>query len=404
LTLLGIASPVLGVEGNEFEKLVSETLSLMDVLQKSGLDASIIRGVLNDAVKAVDSSPQALTPVSVIKDINRIVRKTVNALQVDYERTSKAFEIISKTYAYAYKTLGDAVSASILDAARQLAESALDSIKEDSSLKLLGNSEILLEGLNRVTAGGKLNLRVSRSETGESETTVATIPTSRDVVRVYLSEEKTKTDDNVVTTRKAFINLGNTIIIQKETISSVQPSATLVKEVHLGVNTALGAVVELREERANRFTLDKIEYDVVVKEYSLDQNSLRLLLSSNASHAGRVIILDVDRGIVRKYLQRDVAVKVDGKPAKLVDSVEDMLSGRLDSPSYFLAITAQGLQIVLYIPHWSDKLVVIGSSTALTFQISIPSTLGPETQLWATTFAALILASSVFVMRLRGRT
>jgi len=402
LTLLGIASPVLGVEGNEFEKLVSETLSLMDVLQKSGLDASIIRGVLNDAVKAVDSSPQALTPVSVIKDINRIVRKTVNALQVDYERASKAFEIISKTYAY--KTLGDAVSASILDAARQLAESALDSIKEDSSLKLLGNSEILLEGLNRVTAGGKLNLRVSRSETGESETTVATIPTSRDVVRVYLSEEKTKTDDNVVTTRKAFINLGNTIIIQKETISSVQPSATLVKEVHLGVNTALGAVVELREERANRFTLDKIEYDVVVKEYSLDQNSLRLLLSSNASHAGRVIILDVDRGIVRKYLQRDVAVKVDGKPAKLVDSVEDMLSGRLDSPSYFLAITAQGLQIVLYIPHWSDKLVVIGSSTALTFQISIPSTLGPETQLWATTFAALILASSVFVMRLRGRT
>jgi hypothetical protein len=268
----------------------------------------------------------------------------------------------------------------------------------------LKSSEILLEGFNSITGGGKLSLRVIRSEKGEAETTIATIPTSKDVVRVYLSEEKTRAADNsVVTTRKAFINLGKTIIIQKETISNIQPAEDQNKEVHLGYNTALGAVIELREESTNRITLDKTEYDVAVKEFSFEQNSLRLLLSSNTSQSGRIIILDVDRGVARKYMQTEIAVKVDGKPAKLVDSVADMLSGKLDTPAYFLAITGKGLQIVLYIPHWSDKLVVIGPSTALSFQISVPGTLGTETQVWATTLAAVLLASSLLVRRFRER-
>jgi hypothetical protein len=394
-----------GVVGNE---LVSETLSILDLLQKQGIDVTVFRKVLNDVVQAADTKGATaitLSPEStqIVKDINRIGRKALKAVEVDLEKTRKALEIISTTYVY--RTLNNPVSSTILDAARQLAESALDNVKkEDGSEGLLKCSEILLEGFNSITGGGKLSLRVIRSETGEAETTIATIPTSKDVVRVYLSEEKTRAADNsVVTTRKAFINLGKTIIIQKETISNIQPAEDQNKEVHLGYNTALGAVIELREESTNRITLDKTEYDVAVKEFTFEQNSLRLLLSSNTSQSGRIIILDVDRGIARKYMQTEIAVKVDGKPAKLVDSVADMLSGKLDTPAYFLAITGKGLQIVLYIPHWSDKLVVIGPSTALSFQISIPSTLGTETQVWATTLAAVLLASSLLVRRFRER-
>jgi hypothetical protein len=394
-----------GVVGND---LVSETLSTLDLLQKQGIDVTVFRKVLNDVVQAADTkgaTPITLSPEStqIVKDINRIGRKALKAVEVDLEKTRKALEIISTTYVY--RTLNNPVSSTILDAARQLAESALDNVKEeDGSEGLLKSSEILLEGFNSITGGGKLSLRVIRSETGEAETTIATIPTSKDVLRVYLSEEKTRAADNsVVTTRKAFINLGKTIIIQKETISNIQPAEDQNKEVHLGYNTALGAVIELREESTNRITLDKTEYDVAVKEFTFEQNSLRLLLSSNTSQSGRIIILDVDRGIARKYMQTEIAVKVDGKPAKLVDSVADLLSGKLDTPAYFLAITGKGLQIVLYIPQWSDKLVVIGPSTALSFQISVPGTLGTETQVWATTLAAVLLASSLLVRRFRER-
>jgi hypothetical protein len=393
-----------GVVGNE---LVSETLSILDLLQKQGIDVTVFRKVLNDVVQAADTKGATaitLSPEStqIVKDINRIGRKALKAVEVDLEKTRKALEIISTTYVY--RTLNNPVSSTILDAARQLAESALDNVKEDGSEGLLKSSEILLEGFNSITGGGKLSLRIIRSETGEAETTIATIPTSKDVVRVYLSEEKTRAADNsVVTTRKAFINLGKTIIIQKETISNIQPAEDQNKEVHLGYNTALGAVIELREESTNRITLDKTEYDVAVKEFTFEQNSLRLLLSSNTSQSGRIIILDVDRGIARKYMQTEIAVKVDGKPAKLVDSVADLLSGKLDTPTYFLAITGKGLQIVLYIPQWSDKLVVIGPSTALSFQISVPGTLGTETQVWATTLAAVLLASSLLVRRFRER-
>jgi hypothetical protein len=394
-----------GVVGSN---LVSETLSILDLLQKQGIDVTVFRKVLNDVVQAADT--KGATPITlssestqIVKDINRIGRKALKAVEVDLEKTRKALEIISTTYVY--RTLNNPVSSTILDAARQLAESALDNVKkEDGSEGLLKSSEILLEGFNSITGGGKLSLRVIRSETGEAETTIATIPTSKDVVRVYLSEEKTRAADNsVVTTRKAFINLGKTIIIQKETISNIQPAEDQNKEVYLGYNTALGAVIELREESTNRITLDKTEYDVAIKEFTFEQNSLRLLLSSNTSQSGRIIILDVDRGIARKYMQTEIAVKVDGKPAKLVDSVADMLSGKLDTPAYFLAITGKGLQIVLYIPHWSDKLVVIGPSTALSFQISVPGTLGTETQVWATTLAAMLLASSLLVRRFRER-
>ncbi len=404
MMFLAIMVPVQGVVGND---LVSETLSILDLLQNKGIDVAVFRKVLSSAVQAADSKGAALITLSpestqIVKDINRIGRKALKAVEVDFEKTKKAVEIISMTYVY--RTLNNPVSSSILEAARQLAESALDNVKDDGAEGLLRGSEILLEGFNSITGGGKLSLRVMRSETGEAETTIATIPTSKDVVRVYLSEEKTKTaDDSVVTTRKAFINLGKTIIIQKEIISNIQPPEDQNKEVLLGHNAALGAVIELREESTNRLALDKTEYDVVVKGYAFEQNSLRLLLSSNASQSGRIIILDVDREFARKYMQREVAVKVDGRPAKLVDSVADMLSGNLDTPAYFLAITGKGLQIVLFIPSWSDKLVVIGPSTALSFQISVPGTLGPETQVWATTLAAVLMASSLLIRRFRGR-
>jgi hypothetical protein len=86
-----------GVVGND---LVSETLSILDLLQKQGIDVTVFRKVLNDVVQAADTkgaTPITLSPEStqIVKDINRIGRKALKAVEVDLEKTRKALEIIS---------------------------------------------------------------------------------------------------------------------------------------------------------------------------------------------------------------------------------------------------------------------------------------------------------------------
>ncbi|MEM2237154.1 MAG: hypothetical protein QXU87_00975 [Candidatus Caldarchaeum sp.] len=391
----------LSIQGNEN---IRNAHTVLTKLKEAGFKVEVFENILTQAETRLKDPA---TPSTVLAEMQTTVSRLSRQLQKvwrfyekDPEKAGKALSVLSDVYLL--KSMAQGVAAALVDAAEQLFEQASD---DAGSSSLLSKAETLLEGVKTVLAGKPLNIKVRRTgeaEGEETEVSIASISTSREVVKVYFTEERLRyPNDTVVVSKNAFINLGNTLIIQRETVKSVGP-ANEEKEIHLGENTAIGAVISLSRP-SNKLQLDKTEYDVVVQSYAFEQNLVRLVLSSTRENAGKLVIIDVDKSFMRNYLTRDITVRVDGSPAVLAQTVTEVLSGSSNEPKYFLAITGSGIQIVLYIPHWSTKVVIIGSSASLSFQISIPNIVGENMEWWATTIAAVSLVSAVAIGKLMGR-
>lgn len=321
--------------------------------------------------------------------------------QSSRDRAAKAAYALDEIYGL--KEAAKGVSGSMLEAAERLIEQSLLTTEASRSEELLNDAVILTEAVKNIFQGRKLDIRVSKSDfsdTGESEVSIASVETSRGTVKIYQTEEIQRySNQTIVVTKNSFINLGKTIIIQKEVNRNIERAAE-DREILVGKDIEIGAVLNIRKA-LNKPVLEKIEYDVAVSDYSLDRNLIRLVLSSeNTKKTGRLIIIDVDRSTMREFLARDVVVRVDGTPAKLASSIVEVLNGEAERPLYFLAITGRGIQIVLYIPTWSTKVVLIGPSSSLTYLISIPRVLGGDAQFLATTAAAVVFLTTLLITRL----
>ncbi|MDW8083634.1 MAG: hypothetical protein RMI49_00325 [Candidatus Caldarchaeum sp.] len=374
--------------------------NLLDDFSRVGIEMSNIKSYISFLLSEQESvGPLLASHVEGLK-------KKLDALwviaQSSRDRAAKAAYALDEVYGL--KAAAKGVSGSMLEAAERLIEQSLLTNEASRSEELLNDAVILTEAVKNILQGRKLDIRVSKSDfsdTGESEVSIASVETSRGTVKIYQTEEIQRySNQTIVVTKNSFISLGKTIIIQKEVNRNIEQTAK-DPEILVGKNIEIGAVLNIRKA-LNKPILEKIEYDVAVSDYSLERNLIRLVLSSeNARKTGRLIIIDVDRSTMREFLAREVMVRVDGTPAKLASSLVEVLNGEVERPLYFLAITGRGVQIVLYIPTWSTKVVLIGPSSSLTYLISIPSVLGGDAQFLATTAAAVIFLTTLLITRLK---
>ncbi|MCS6769819.1 MAG: hypothetical protein NZ570_05220 [Candidatus Caldarchaeum sp.] len=381
------------------------TKSLIQTLKTLGFDTQTLEQTvagLEDSFKKSSADPAEV--VRAVEKINRQFQKVLHTYQQNPKSALKAFDILSRVYALRASASG--FSAVLLDVSEQLVEQALNDKSEVHGGELLEKAQTLVESVQGVLAGKPINMKIVRSaESGgeEMEISIASIATTKEVVKVYLTEERFRySNDTLVVSKNAFINLGNTVIIQKETVRNVKTSSE-EKTVLFGENKAIGAVLSLSRV-SNKLQLEKTEYDVFVQSHSFEQNHVRLVLSSSQPNAGKIVIIDVDKGFMKNYLPRDIAVRVDGVPAKLAESITELLIENSSEPKYFLAITGRGLQIVLYIPNWSTKVVIIGSASSLSFQIAIPGFWDQRFELIATTAGFILLMSFVLLGKVLRRT
>jgi len=382
------------------EQLIQEINNILDLLSSKGLDVDYFRQLLDHRT----TSPQSSIDIPMLQSIVKRLEAVVKIAEEDPKTAQVILGLMQRVYLAKQGLTANVLASVLTEVSEQLLDQSLSVSLKTERDSLLYKAEILLEGVESVVSGKPVEIKVLRNVewSEESEVRIASIPTSRETVRIYLSEERVNYSNNTVAvTKNAFINLGSTIIIKKETYTGLRPE-TSEKEVSLGENAEIGAILTLRRTGAG-LQLDKTEYDVVVRDYSFDRNVVRLILSSPNGGGGKIVIIDVDKDFMRNYLPRDITVRVDGTPAALADSVTEVLKGISNEPKYFLAVTGRGLQIVLYIPSWSTKVVVIGSAASLTFQISIPGIVGREVEFLATTFSAVVLFAFAAASRLLGR-
>ncbi len=335
--------------------------------------------------------------------LRRVLEFLWNIYQSDPPTGIQGAQILDEIYGLRINHKVDDMAAYILDAAEQLIQQGSVTLSGEKAQDSYSKASILVEAGSNFLLGKGVDLRVIKGgeiDNQQLEIIIATINTSKGPVKIYVTQEKeTSSNQTVTVSRSVYISLENTIIIQKETEKSHQPSEE-EKQLLIGENIGIGAILSLKKTDTQK-QIEKTEYDVKVLEHAFDGGYIRLVLSSESSEQGRLIILDVDKSIQREYFPRDVSVRVNGEPAKLASSVSEVLSGEIDKPAYFLALTGSGLQIVLYIPSWSTKVVLIGSSSSLSYLISIPSFVGRENEFAATTLAAAVLIIALVVNRLK---
>lgn len=338
-----------------------------------------------------------------LSTLRRLLEFLWNVYQTDPQTGRQGVMVLDEIYGLRLEQKLEGMASYLLDAAEQLLQQESVAVLEGKSRDSFTKASVLVEAVGNVLKGRGVDVRVIKGgevDGRQMEVSIATVTTSRGEVKIYVTQE-TGTYSNQTTTlsRSIYISLGNTIIIQKETERNLQPSEQ-EKQLLVGENIGIGAILSLRKTNTQK-QLEKTEYDVKVVEQGFDRGFIRLVLASDSSEQGRLIILDVDKSIQREYFPRDVSVRVDGEPAKLATSVSEVLSGELDKPAYFLAVTGGGLEIVLYIPSWSTKVVLIGSSSSLSYLISIPSLLGRENEFTATTLAVAVLVLALVASRLK---
>ncbi|MEM1955258.1 MAG: hypothetical protein QXN44_00820 [Candidatus Caldarchaeum sp.] len=408
LALMLVASTVLlptALAQNADPSLAARLEAVKTVVQKlksSGLDTQAFEKTISDVETALRQGSGSMESGITLEKIHRQLTQVSAVLERDRQKAVKAYSLLS--IIHYLRPLSTGFSAVLLDVSEQLVEQALKD-RQDVHPDLLPKAQALVDSVRGVFEGKPINLKVVRSADAggeETEISIASLSTANDVVRVFMTEERLRYSNNtVVVSKNAFISLGSTIIIQKETTRNVEPASE--KTVLLGENKAIGAVLSLSRQ-SNKLQLEKTEYDVAVLSHSFEQNHVRLVLSSTKEAAGKLVIIDVDKDFMKNYLPRDISIRVDGTPAVLAQSITEILTEDSTEPKYFLALTGRGLQIVLYIPNWSTKVVIIGSASSLSFQIAIPGFWNREFELFATTVGFMLLMAFVFVAKVLRRT
>jgi hypothetical protein len=93
---------------------------------------------------------------------------------------------------------------------------------------------------------------------------------------------------------------------------------------------------------------------------SMKRNMMELHIQAEFNE-GKIIIINIDNETVKTSKPEEITVTFDGTKVKQSTSAEALLSlpSTEQSPSYWLTSGDEGLQMLFYIPHFSDHVIAI---------------------------------------------
>jgi tetratricopeptide (TPR) repeat protein len=166
-----------------------------------------------------------------------------------------------------------------------------------------------------------------------------------------------------------------TVLINREKIVTVgdKTIVSISKELVYGKNESknIGQVSVEREQNIvgawlkvsmntphEIYKLDKvIEAEIVEAE----KNKVRIRLKAPDNTSGRLFIIELSPELVDIENIMGFNLTVNSEVAILASSLLDLASGIYDQPAYVFIISAKGVQILLYIPHFSEYIVEINA-------------------------------------------
>jgi hypothetical protein len=273
------------------------------------------------------------------------------------------------------------------EAARALADTAMRMATQVSE-----RIEERLRSQVQVKAGEELNLSISGnlSSRGNEFRVENKLQFTNGLVSMTMERRMEKRMENgtihVEIVRERILVVGNKTLIEQSRIIERDGVIIEKEETTEELNdTATATILQIKQREVN---ITKIDQAVNVEMLQRSDEQLRFRVSGPNGLGPRIMIIQLDAGVVRLAEEDGLVVMVNGEEAKLADSVYDLLAGVSEEPAYVLVKTTSGYQVMVYFPHFSEYIVEI---RAIVMRI-LGAFLDPQTAILATTAATMTIA------------
>jgi len=93
---------------------------------------------------------------------------------------------------------------------------------------------------------------------------------------------------------------------------------------------------------------------ISITKLDVEKGAISFTVSGNESRTGKTVVLNVDSAVFNS--SKDIAIEYDGEIIKMADNINDVLNPNDDgsNPEYLLTMGANGTQILVSIPHFSE--------------------------------------------------
>ncbi|GBC69240.1 hypothetical protein HRbin01_00936 [archaeon HR01] len=388
------ATPVVDDAARSLDRI----LSILEQLRGKGLNVEELRGILQglrDKLSSEIASQEKVEIATLIIQMRDRLERVLSKILLNTDRQGLVGQVLEITTDIVKLQLSGTLTGianSLIESGGGLVEDALSQgLEEKEALKLLSRSRTLVTAAQQIVGNGKVNLKISKGGDPDTEINIAHIQTSSQDIKVYQSEEKITYDNNtVVSIRRTIISVENTTIIERETYRISDGSGGVEsRTVGVGEGLAIGAVLALKAT-GPRIDVERTEFDITLNSYNIEGNLIRLILSAPDGTLGRLIVVDISREVSRGLSMREIAVRIDGKQVPVADNVVELLRGNASQPKYFIALTGNGVQLVIYVPKWSTRVITIGPAAVQVFYFPVSELAGNNLQWMATLSATLV--------------
>lgn len=142
--------------------------------------------------------------------------------------------------------------------------------------------------------------------------------------------------------------------------------------------------------------------DLTITPINITEGNISLLVDGDENIGGRTIVINVEEEFFD--LENDTIVEYDEKIISMADDLADILDPNDDgsNPEYLITVGANGIQILVSIPHFSEHMISIYSLPIeeITEEIVEEIKRYPEIAMMAA--AAIIIVAAFFMIR-RGK-
>lgn len=447
----------------EVGELLEEARQLVDQAENAGLDVKIYRDLLETAVSKYQEGidfynrgdyDKAFSTLIYVKTRVQIIIKALQGvvgektpIQFSIQELKNKIESLKKKYEVlesAVSQLADKKSLDkMLKQALELiskAEEILD-ISSQAAYSLLDKAENILKQVEEASGVAQATTTVSMTETVQSSSTiesnttqtivtkpattvaltstlVSPVPEAENVTPggVNIELEKKNGEYRVIVEHvERLINYENgTVLVIREKIVTVgnKTVVSISKELVYGSNQSrnIGQVSVQREQNivgawfklSQNIHPEIYRFDEVIEAEVVDfgKNRVKVRLKAPDNTTGRLFIIELSPELVDLQNILGFNLTVNGESAILASSLLDLASGAYDQPAYLFIISSKGVQILLYLPHFSEYIVEINAILQRILEVfheNLQKIFASQITIYATIIATIILLASTVI-------
>ncbi|MCF8884483.1 MAG: hypothetical protein QW655_00220 [Nitrososphaerota archaeon] len=336
-----------------------------------------------------------------LRELEEVVRETAGVDESVWNRINQIKNLLDKVRELSYGK--PELAFKILDKVENLLDQVFEEIyrEETTTTTILRKpTETLQKGFSReyveTEVLSKKNMSISLRESEEGY----------NIVVEYIERRIEFENGTVLVIRENIVTRGGktTISISKELIVSGNKSIDIGNMSLEKDQSLVGALFKISLDKPQ---IIRVDPDIETEIINVEKNSIAIKLRAPEGFTGRLFVIDLYPDVIDLENLAGLNVTINNQEAIMATSIIDLAMEIYDQPAYVFVVSARGVQILLYIPHFSEYTVYVNAilqNIGQAIQKLLQQIINMETMFTATiTTTIIIILSTILIMREKKR-